>query len=231
MMNDRVLLVDDDSEVLKLTDSFLRQKGLDTGLAASVKEALRLCEKETFHCVILDVMMPEIDGFQAFSMIRARSNAPILFLTGKTEEADRIRGLSLGADDYIIKPCSLEELYLRVMIQIRRQQEHRQQSGILEFAPLSVHLLAHRAYYNETEEIPLSNREFDLLALLAEHPGEIMPFEQIGTLIDGSYIDADRKNIMVHLSRLRKKLEGYVGLENAIETVWGTGYRFTLSQR
>ena len=224
----RILLVDDDSEVLKLTDSFLRTKGLNTVLATSVKEALLSLDKETFHCVILDVMMPEIDGFQAFSLIRERSAAPILFLTGKTEEADRIRGLTLGADDYIIKPCSLEELYLRIMIQIRRQQENRQQSGILEFAPLSINLFTHRAYYNETEEILLSNREFDLLALLAEHAGEVMPFERIGTLIDGGYIDADRKNIMVHLSRLRKKLEGYVGLENAIETVWGTGYRFTM---
>lgn len=224
----RILLVDDDSEVLKLTDSFLRNKGLNTVLATSVKEALLSLDKETFHCVILDVMMPEIDGFQAFSLIRERSAAPILFLTGKTEEADRIRGLTLGADDYIIKPCSLEELYLRIMIQIRRQQENRQQSGILEFAPLSINLFTHRAYYNETEEILLSNREFDLLALLAEHAGEVMPFERIGTLIDGGYIDADRKNIMVHLSRLRKKLEGYVGLENAIETVWGTGYRFTM---
>ena len=223
-----VLLVDDDSEVLKLTDSFLRKKGLDTVLATSVKEALQSFGKAPFHCIILDVMMPEIDGFQAFPLIRERSGAPILFLTGKTEEADRIRGLSLGADDYIIKPCSLEELYLRIMIQIRRQQENKQQSGILEFAPLSVNLFTHRAYYNETEEISLSNREFDLLALLADHAGEVMPFERIGTLIDGGYIDADRKNIMVQLSRLRKKLEGYVGLENAIETVWGTGYRFTL---
>lgn len=223
-----ILLIDDDSEVLKLTDSFLRKKGLDTALAASAKEALRLFDKMTFHCIVLDVMMPDIDGFHAFSLIRERSAAPILFLTGKTEEADRIRGLSLGADDYIIKPCSLEELYLRIMIQIRRQQENGQQSGVMEFAPLSINLFTHRAYYNETEEIPLSNREFNLLALLAEHRGQVMPFERIGTLIDGSYIDADRKNIMVNLSRLRKKLEGYVGLENAIETVWGTGYRFTM---
>lgn len=223
-----ILLVDDDSEVLKLTDSFLRKKGLNTALATSVKEVLRYFDKETFHCIVLDVMMPEIDGFQAFSLIRERSGAPILFLTGKTEEADRIRGLSLGADDYIIKPCSLEELYLRIMIQIRRQQQSSQQSGILQFAPLSINLFTHRAYYNETEEIPLSKREFDLLALLAEHHGQVMAFERIGTLIDGGYIDADRKNIMVNLSRLRKKLEGYVGLENAIETVWGTGYRFTI---
>ena len=227
-MKYHVLLVDDDSEVLKLTDSFLRKKGLDTGLATSVKDALRFFDTETFHCIVLDVMMPEIDGFQAFSLIRERSDAPILFLTGKTEEADRIRGLSLGADDYIIKPCSLEELYLRIMIQIRRQQANRQQSGILEIAPLSINLFTHRAYYNETEEIPLSKREFDLLSLLAEHRGEVMPFERIGTLIDGGYIDADRKNIMVNMSRLRKKLEGYVGLENAIETAWGTGYRFTI---
>ena len=224
----RILLVDDDSEVLQLTDSFLRNKGLDTVLATSVKEALQAFDTGPFHCITLDVMMPEIDGFQAFSLIRARSAAPILFLTGKTEEADRIRGLSLGADDYIIKPCSLEELYLRIMIQIRRQQDNRQQNGVLEFAPLSVNLFTHRASYNEADEILLSNREFDLLALLAEHAGEVMPFERIGTLIDGGYIDADRKNIMVNMSRLRKKLEGYVGLENAIETVWGTGYRFTL---
>lgn len=224
----RILLIDDDSEVLALTGSFLSKKGLDVTLASSFKEALPQLEKTVFHCIVLDVMMPDTDGFHAFPLIRNLSLAPILFLTGKTAEVDRVRGLSIGADDYIVKPCSLEELYLRIMIHIRRQLQNEQEAGILEFSPLTIHLLAHRAYYNVTEEIILSNREFDLLALLAQHAGEIMTFEQIGTMLNGSYFHEDRKNIMVTASRLRKKLENYIGLEHAIETTWGVGYRFSL---
>ena len=221
----RILLVDDDREVLMLIGSYLQQKGLNVILADSVPEALEYLNKSTFHCIVLDVMMPGTDGFEAFLHFRKMSSASILFLTGRTEDSDRIRGLLLGADDYLNKPCSPEELYLRIMINIRKQHVNYQ-SGVLEFPPLTIHLLQHRVYYDSTEEIALSQREFELLALLAQHANEPMTFEQIGTVLNGTYIAADRKNIMVTASRLRKKMEGYVGLEHIIETVWGTGYRF-----
>lgn len=222
----RVLLVDDDREVLKMTGNYLRKKGLDPSLAGSASTALSLLERSSFQCIVLDVMMPDRDGFEVFPLIRKKSSAPILFLTARTDDEDRIRGLVLGADDYISKPCTLEELYLRIMINIRRHVSTRQQDGILKFPPLTIDLLQHRVFYNESEEILLSRREFDLLSLLARHAGETMTFEKIGVSLNGNFIAADRQNIMVTASRLRKKLEACPGLDNLIETAYGQGYRF-----
>lgn len=222
---ERILLIDDDREVLQINGEYLRKKGFDVFLSASVKSACSVLKKHAVQCVVMDVMMPEEDGFEGFKQIRRLTDAPVLFLTARTQEQDRIRGLMLGADDYIVKPCSLEELSLRIRINIRRHQKTEKSSGILEFPPLRIELLQQKAYYNGTE-IPLSQREFQLLSLLAQHPGELMTFEQIGEQLFGNYTESERKNIMVSTSRLRKKLEGYVGLEYMIETTWGKGYRF-----
>lgn len=221
----RVLLVDDDKEVLLINGAFLREKGFLILMADSVETALKIIWEEKPDCIVMDVMMPDTDGFEGLRKIRQICDAPVLFLTGRTSSEDRIKGLSLGADDYIVKPCSLEELSLRIMIHIRRQSDMKQQSGILEFSPLKINLLTHHVFYNR-EEIVLSNREFELLACLAKHSGEIMTFAQIGQEIFGGYIEADRKNIMVVASRLRKKLESYPGLEYILETKWGKGYCF-----
>lgn len=222
---ERILLIDDDREVLQINGEYLRKKGFDVFLSTSVKSACSVLKKHAVQCVVMDVMMPEEDGFEGFKQIRRLTDAPVLFLTARTQEQDRIRGLMLGADDYVVKPCSLEELSLRIRINIRRQQKTEKSSGILEFPPLRIELLQQKAYYNEME-IPLSQREFQLLSLLAQHTGELMTFEQIGEQLFGNYTESERKNIMVSTSRLRKKLEGYVGLEYMIETTWGKGYRF-----
>lgn len=221
----RVLMVDDDREVLHINGEYLKGKGFQVCTASSVSLALEKIKSFSPHCIVMDIMMPDIDGFEAFRYIRELTDAPVLFLTGKTEEADRIRGLTLGADDYIVKPCSLEELSLRIMINIRRQNKVENKAGVMEFPPLRIELLQHRVFYNK-EEILLSNREFELLVCLAKHPRQVMTFSKIGEELFGKYIDADRKNIMVSASRLRKKLERYVGLEHMIETVWGKGYCF-----
>lgn len=221
----RVLLVDDDREVLLLNGEYLKRKGLEVFLAENAPSAMEQLKKNTVDCIVLDVMMPGTDGFEAFEDIRRLSQAPILFLTGRTEEADRIRGLTLGADDYIIKPCSLEELALRIRINIRRSARKPEKESVLEFPPLRLELLQHKAFHLN-EEILLSNREYELLALFARNPGRELSFREIGQQLYNGYIEADRKNIMMTASRLRKKLEGYVGMENIIETVWGKGYRF-----
>lgn len=222
----RVLLIDDDREVLNVNGEFLKGKGFVVDVAESVHHAVGCIRKARPDCIVMDVMMPDVDGFEGLRIIRALTDSPILYLTGKTDEADRIKGLSIGADDYIVKPCSLQELSLRIAINIRRQKTiENNKSGVLEFAPLKIELMEHRTFYGN-EEIALSNREFDVLVFLAKHKGEVVTFEQIGKEILGTYLDSDRKNVMVNVSRLRKKFEGYVGLENMIETVWGKGYRF-----
>ncbi len=219
------LLVDDDREVLQINGEYLRQKGFRVLLAEEAVGAIELIRRELVHCIVLDVMMPGMDGFAALEQIRALTQAPILFLTGRAAGEDRIRGLMQGADDYIVKPCSPEELALRLMIHIRKSQNLQPHGSVLEFPPLRIDMLGHRVYCHETELL-LSNREYDLLLLLARNPGVEMTFEMIGRNLYNGYLEADRKNIMVTASRLRKKLEGFVGTEHLIETVWGKGYRF-----
>jgi len=163
--------------------------------------------------------------YGTLKLLRNLTQVPVLFLTGRTEEQDRIKGLTLGAVDYVTKPCSLEELALRIQIHITRYQGVTGQTGVLEFPPLRIELLNHRVFYRD-EEILLSNKEYELLVCLAKHRREVMTFERIGQETMGGYIEADRRNIMMNASRLRKKLEGYVGLESMIETVWGKGYCF-----
>ncbi len=219
----RVLLIDDDEELLQINKEYLRGEGYLVDTAVSVAEGRSRIAKVRPDCIVMDVMMPDMDGFDGIRYLRRQTDSPILFLTAKIEEEDGVKGLMLGADDYIRKPCSLKELSLRIMLHIRRRQKTNEKTGILEFPPLRIHLEEGKAYCNG-EEIPLSKREWELLVCLAKHPGIPMSFEEIGKSLYGSYLDSDRNNIMVSASRLRKKLEGYVGLEHMIETVWGRGY-------
>jgi len=221
----RVLLIDDDLDMLSLIEEYLKGMDYAVDTAPSVKAALECILIDRPDCIVMDVMMPETDGFDGISDIKAVTDAPVLFLTGKADETDRIKGLSLGADDYIVKPCSLQELSLRIKIHIRKNNSFEMKAGVMEFLPLRIELMSHKAYYND-EEIPLSNREFDMLTILAKNNGRAMTFEELGNELFGTYLDSDRKNVMVCASRLRKKLEGYVGLESMIETVWGKGYCF-----
>ncbi len=221
----RVLLIDDDCDMLSLTCEYLSAKGYAVDTAPSVTDAVKCILKTQPDCVVMDVMMPEIDGFNGIAKLKSVTDAPVLFLTGKANEADRIKGLSLGAEDYIVKPCSLQELSLRIQIHIRKNKTFESKAGVMDFSPLRIELMTHKAYYND-EEIPLSNREFDMLVSLTRNIGRTMTFEELGSELFGTYLDSDRKNVMVCASRLRKKLDGYVGLENMIETVWGKGYCF-----
>lgn len=221
-MKPAVLLVDDDREAARLLGRFLEDKGYRVFTAGTALEALGLLERTAVDCVVLDVMMPDLDGFTALPRIRQRTNAPVLFMTGCTDDRDRIRGLTLGADDYIPKPCSMEELSLRIGISLRRGKP--QSPDVLEFPPLRLELATHTAFCG-SEKIPLSNREYDLLLLFARHPGEVLSFETIAMALNGSYLESDRQTVMVNTSRLRKKLEQYPGLGGRIETIWGQGYR------
>lgn len=222
---DRILLVDDDREVLHVNSEYLKGKGYQVKTAACGQEALEMLPEYMPHCLVLDVMMPGMDGFELLRQVRKMTQVPVLFLTGRTEEADRIQGLLMGAVDYVLKPCSLEELSLRIQIHISRYRGITGQTGVLEFPPLRIELLNHKVFCRN-EEILLSNKEYELLVCLAKHHREVMSFEQIGQELLGGYISADRRNIMMNASRLRKKMEGFVGLENMIETVWGKGYCF-----
>lgn len=224
-----ILLIDDDIEVLNLNAKYLKNSGYQVVAAANPVKAMANLDKIRPDCVVLDVMMPEMNGFTACKELRKQMDVPIIFLTGRTSEKDKINGLLLGADDYIVKPYSLKELTARIMVNIRRYQSNSNGATVLSYPPLSIDLVTHKAFWNE-EEIPLSNREFEVLYFLAKNPNQIITFEQIGEKVWGTYQDSDRRSIMVNVSRLRKKLDAYTGLGNIIETSWSKGYRFIYKQ-
>jgi DNA-binding response OmpR family regulator len=221
----RILLIDSHQEELKQNSDYLRKKGYAVETASTVQQGMELLERIGSSCVVMDTIFPGMETFEGFHAVHSRTSAPILFLTENDRKGDRIRGLSMGAEDYIVKPCSPQELSLHIMTHTHRREKQEENTGVLEFPPLRIELVKRRVFYDE-KEIALSNREFDLLAFLAKHPGEVEPFERIGQELLGSYLDSDRKNIMVSASRLRKKLEGYGSLGHRIETVWGKGYCF-----
>ena len=231
----KILFIDDDKDVLNINYKYFQQEGWQVFSASSAKEGYQFIKKHNPDCIILDVMMPEVNGFSACKTFRNITNVPIIFLTGRISEDDKVQGFLLGADDYVTKPYSLRELAARIIANIKRHQAVSALSGqsvnnfVLHFPPLSIDINAHKAFYND-EEIPLSNREFELLLFLAKHNNEPVAFEVIGNQLWGSYSDNDRRAIMVNTSRLRKKLAQYNGLENIIETVWSKGYKFTYNK-
>ncbi len=220
-----ILFVDDDSEVLMIYRKYMENKGYRTAGCADGSSALGFLAENKADCIVLDVMMPGEDGFSILPEIKKLSDAPVLFLSGRTKDQDRIKGLSLGADDYINKPCSLEELALRIEINIRRSRPESVNANVMEFPPLKI-LIAERKVFCGEKEIVLSNLEYDLLLLFAENAGTVLTYERIGVSIYGAYLVNDRQRVMMAVSRLRKKLEQYARTGNLIETVWGEGYRF-----
>ena len=194
----KLLLIDDDKEVIKINAKYFRQLQYEVEYATNAKSALKKLESFTPDCIIMDVMMPGMDGFKACTKIKEICNAPIIFLTGRDSEDDKIHGLLLGADDYMVKPYSLRELEVRIQVLIRRYQSAGSSaaslSGGLDFSLLHIDKERHKAYYKKRnsdesfsrEEIQLTNKEYDMLALLASSPGKVFTFEEIGNAAFGN---------------------------------------------
>lgn len=222
-----ILMIDDDREVLAINKKYLENEGLTVHAFSSPEKGLQYAKKKPVDCVILDVMMPGTDGFTVCRELRDFSQVPVIFLTGKSSEDDKIEGLLTGADDYIVKPYSLRELKVRIDIALRHAVAAKPvtDGNVLTFGSLSIDKLAHKASF-KGEDLGLANREYEVLLYLAEHPGKEVTFEELGTALFGSYMEADRRSVMVNVSRLRKKMAFDYELENMIETVWSKGYRF-----
>lgn len=223
-------MVDDDSEVLELNKKYLCKEGFTVYTSDSSLKSLELIRQVNPDCIVLDVMMPEMDGFQLCKNIRSFSACPIIFLTGKSGEDDKISGLENGADDYIVKPYSIRELKARIDVLLRRssaQAAKAKDSSSMVFRGLVIDRLEHRVSF-KGEDLQLTNREYDLLMYLASHPNRDITYEELGTMLFGSYQPDDRRIVMVNISRLRKKFSAYYEIENMIETVWTKGYRFVV---
>lgn len=222
-----VLLIDDDKEVLTINKKYLTGEGYTVYATDEPIKGIAFAKKNPLDCIILDVMMPQMDGYEVCSKIREFSSVPIIFLTGKSSEDDKIQGLITGGDDYIVKPYSLRELTARIQVILRRAGATVKPTdeNLLTFHNLSIDKVAHKASY-KGEDLGLANREYEVLLYLATHPDKEVSFEELGTALFGSYQDSDRRSVMVNVSRLRKKMAIDFELENMLETVWSKGYKF-----
>lgn len=228
----RILLVEDEATLRTTIAYNLRREGHDVVLAADGEEALTEWAKAPAELVVLDVMLPKLDGFEVCRRLRQSSGVPIVMLTARTDEIDRVVGLEIGADDYVTKPFSMRELLARVKANLRRrdllrQELSRDQSDSPEqvvVGPLRIEPDRRRVFRGE-EEVPLKPKEFDLLLYLARHPGQVFPAEQLIEQVWGYDALGDTRTVRVHVRSLREKLEEDPSRPLMIETVRGVGYR------
>lgn len=223
----RILMIDDDTEVLEMNRHYFEKNQCMVQICDHADLAMQQMIHLKPDCILMDVMMPEMDGFTLCQKMRKITDVPILFLSGKVSEEDKIRGFSCGADDYIEKPYSVREVYVRIIANIRRYQitsKRMDGSEWLAISPLSLELKSHKVWCADCE-IPMSGKDYDILLFLGQHIGQEITYEEIGTAVWGIYNEADRRSVMVYISRLRKKLKDYTGKDNIIETVWSKGYK------
>ncbi|MGW5980146.1 response regulator transcription factor [Bacillus mycoides] len=216
-----VLVVDDESDMRQLVGMYLDNFGYEWGEAENGKEALRKLETDHYDFVVLDIMMPEMDGLSVCKEIRKTSDVPIIFLTAKGEEWNRVNGLRMGADDYIVKPFSPGELIARMEAVLRRYTKQEQQEEI-QFGPILINEKSRRVETN-SETIPLTVKEFDLLYFLCQHNGQVFSREQLLEKVWGYDYAGSTRTVDTHVKTMRLKL-GESG--NYIQTVWGVGYKF-----
>jgi two-component system, OmpR family, alkaline phosphatase synthesis response regulator PhoP len=228
MSNKKVLVVDDDVKIVELVKLYLNRDGYTVLTAYDGKEALRLARESHPDLIVLDIMLPEMDGLQICRIIRAESAVPIILLTARTTEQDRIAGLDLGADDYVTKPFSPKELAARIRAVFRRTPDEALQLGPEEvsFGNLSVNFLKHEAYL-DTRALNLTPVEFKLLGVLIREPNRVFSRSQLIEKVLGYDFDGFDRTIDVHILNLRRKLEPDAGHPKYIKTVYGSGYKFT----
>ena len=226
----RVLIIEDNPEITELERDYLEANGFAVVVCGDGKKGLELALQDDFNLILLDIMLPSMDGFQVCRHVRKVKEVPILMVSAKREDIDKIRGLGLGADDYISKPFSPSELVARVKAHISRYerltQSHEQPSAdILRHGDLEIQLKKHRVY-EHGKEITLTNLEFELLVFLAKNPGIVFSREHLFDRVWGQEAIGDTAPVMVHINRLREKIEPNPSKPIYIETVWGAGYRF-----
>ena len=222
-----ILVVEDEASIAEVVALYLRRAGFEVLSASDGQQALELVAGQDPDLVVLDLMLPKIDGYEVTRRLRARGDTPIIILTARKTEADRIAGLEMGADDYVVKPFSAQELVSRVRAVLRRvsQPPADVQAPPLEFDGLTIDT-ASRTVAVRGEERNLSAKEFDLLATLARRPRQVFNRERLLELVWGSADYIDPSTVTVHVRRVREKIEEDPSQPRFIATVWGVGYRF-----
>ena len=225
----RILVVDDEASITEFVSYNLRKEGYDVSVAANGDDALALAEADPFDLVVLDVMLPGMDGYEVCRRLRARSSVPVLFLSARDTELDKVVGLEIGGDDYLGKPFGVRELTARVKALLRRAPAGSREPGIagehIELAGVVLDEAAHTAEA-DGRVIDLTPREFELLACLMRHGGKVLSRDQLLREAWGWEYLVETKTVDTHVKRLRDKLEA-AGVDPAlVETVRGYGYRF-----
>lgn len=224
-----ILIADDEEEIADLIAFHLEKEGYHIMKVSDGQEAVRVIENQVFDLLILDIMMPKMNGYEVTHRIREQHNMPIIFLSAKTSDFDKVQGLIIGADDYMTKPFSPIELVARVNAQLRRfttlNQAKNEKKSNLEFGGLVISP-EQRAVTLYGEYIELTPKEFDILYLLASHPKKVYSVENIFQQVWGEAYFESGNTVMVHIRTLRKKLKEDQQKNKLIKTVWGIGYTF-----
>lgn len=224
-----VLVVDDEPEIAGLMRDFLEAAGYRVLTCGDGAAALDVLQRQPVDCLLLDIMMPGISGFDVLRRVRELGDLPVLILSARHEDSDKLRGLGLGADDYIVKSATPSEVVARVRAVLRRSRRgERAGAAILDFGRLRIDPRAHEVWVAD-QLTPFTPREFELLMLLAEHPRQVVSREQIYERLWGDY--GDRHTLTVHIGRIREKIEEDAGRPQIVTTVWGIGYRFEGERR
>jgi len=225
-MATKVLIVDDEKLIVKGIRLSLMQDGMEVDAAYDGEEAFNMIQNKEYDIVILDVMLPKMDGVQVCQQVREFSNVPILMLTAKSEDMDKILGLEYGADDYMTKPFNILELKARMKAILRRtRQSEVKETNISEFHDLRIDYDSRRVFLKGAEA-NLTAREFDLLELLSRNAGKVYSREKLLDIVWGYDYPGDVRTVDVHVRRLREKIEPNPGDPLYIQTKWGVGYYF-----
>lgn len=225
-MNELILVVDDEPRIVKQARDYLEHAGFQVISAGDGNSALAHARQSRPDLVVLDLNLPGMDGLDVCRALRRESDVPIIMLTARVEETDRLIGLELGADDYVTKPFSPRELVARVRVILRRVQGGTRQSGLLRAADLEIDLQGHRVS-RDGEAIQLSRTEFNLLAVLAQHPGQTFSRAQLVERLHNVAYEGLDRSIDAHIKNLRRKLEPNPAEPRYVLTVYGVGYKFT----
>ncbi len=223
-MRDKILIVDDETDIVSMLKDYFEYNEYDVITALNGLEAVKKAEKQP-DIILLDINMPDIDGIEVCSRIRNFVSCPILFLTARIEDSDKIKGFGIGADDYIVKPFSIDELGARVSAHLRRERRQRESSKVRFDDKVAIDYSKRSVYYNG-EIISLAKKEFDIIELLSLHAGQVFSKERIYELVWDYDSEGNSSVVAEHIRRIRTKFTA-AGMKPYIETVWGVGYKWT----
>ncbi|WP_025114125.1 response regulator transcription factor [Lysinibacillus fusiformis] len=228
MNKERILIVDDEKEIRNLIAIYLKNEGYQVLEACDGEEGLQLLKKQEVHLIVLDLMMPNVDGMEMCMKVREIAEMPIIMLTAKSQDMDKIMGLTIGADDYVTKPFNPLELVARIKSQLRRYLKlnglNKSNSDEIEIGDLRINTATHEVLVNN-EKVKLTPREFAILELLSSNPGIVMSAEQIYERVWKEEAFQSENTVMVHIRKIRERIETNPRNPQYIKTVWGVGYK------